>query len=105
MLDSLTLADIARKFQADENTILRWALEGKLPAPILVADERVRWAADDLSRWWADGCPAGAALSHRQALAVRSAIADECLARCDALIDKIGEQRAAEIFDNLELEN
>jgi excisionase family DNA binding protein len=49
--------EIARALQVSPKTISRWAERGAMPAPVRIAGT-VRFEAEAVETWMADGCPA-----------------------------------------------
>ncbi len=103
-MKTLNLPDMAAMLQIDEPTTLRLLETGMIPSPTSIGGELARWRADDVSTWWQSGCPASPPPTRRQMLDIRSAFFNDHLREIDRLVDKIGERRAAEIFDSVDKE-
>ncbi len=103
-MKTLNLPDMTAMLQVDAPTALRLLETGMIPTPVLIGGELARWRADDVSTWWESGCPASPPPTRRQMIHIRSAFFDDRLREIDRLVGKIGERRAAEIFDSVDKE-
>jgi excisionase family DNA binding protein len=53
----MTAEDLAARLQVDARTIRRWRKAGKIPAGIEIGNSVVRWPADQIDAWLAQGEP------------------------------------------------
>lgn len=51
----LTAKDLAARLQVDARTIRRWRKAGKIPPGIELGRSVIRWPADQIERWLAEG--------------------------------------------------
>ena len=53
----LKVKDVAERYSVSVSTIYRWVEEKKIPKPLIIGGDTIRWREADLDEWEAAGCP------------------------------------------------
>lgn len=53
----LTTKQVAKMLKAGERSVWRWSHSDRMPAPIRIGNNAVRFRRRDIEDWIADGCP------------------------------------------------